>query len=837
MAHQERQWISPHRTTLKHTDVLLADFQAGLEFMTRPDTPDPPPTGGQRLDGTDVFDRLARSLEVAERYVEQLAHSEDCEPTDLDRSQDAKQTAPRLFAGLKYSSGYLATIAVALFASGAAGLVNQVVWLRCLKTYLGGSHAITSMIVMMVLMGGLGFGSLVTSRLVRRMRSPLQVLAAVEILLAIVNLGICILFAVHLESSWIAVQRWALEFSIPLPAVYAIGACSILGVPCLLLGATLPLAAEALQRELGLRDSRLLGPLFAVMTVGGVTGTVITSGWMLAEWGYRLSLMSALCLNVAAGGILMFLYMSSTTKGGLTPADAKPIAGRKSVSGWRLTLVLAFACGFLSLSYGMYLLRLLPLRHGAVPLTYAAVITGCLVGLSVGAVWSAKSRSITLSAALRVTALSIVATVPAFAFDSRFSITDTGSMALFVLARCIYFVPCVMFGYQFSLLNRFAASSWGRDVGRIAAWSALGSCLGIAGTTLIGFKLPFFLLALVLALTLYALQELVDSAPIQQRLRDARASRRWMPPAIAAAAVVVSPYLVNLNQLIPNMTMYSGRDGVIIVQKNGDVICDGLWQTRLSNNDHHIGSRNWYAAVCPVVCHSSGEIEDVCILGVSTGITASTLTKLDTVRQVDAYEIHTMWEQVYRDYPAETLHLSENETIHLIWNDPRSGLNLNDKQYDLIQAQPVDLKRFGSGLLSSLEFYRLVQSRLKPGGVFCLDSTGTPEQSFVARATARRVFAHSVSFFDGSLLVLSDTPIDINPDRIRSSLTSADPLWTEIRSCNETQTAEQIMRLVAPPIMAAGDDSLLITDDHPIVEYPHFLKREVRARYPDLDLN
>ena len=53
---------------------------------------------------------------------------------------------------------------VVLFSSGAAGLINQVVWQRALKVFLGGSESISSMIVVVVFLGGLGAGSWLAGR-------------------------------------------------------------------------------------------------------------------------------------------------------------------------------------------------------------------------------------------------------------------------------------------------------------------------------------------------------------------------------------------------------------------------------------------------------------------------------------------------------------------------------------------------------------------------------------------------------------------------------------------------------------------------------------------------
>jgi len=211
-----------------------------------------------------------------------------------------------------------------------------------------------------------------------------------------------------------------------------------------------------------------------------------------------------------------------------------------------------------------------------------------------------------------------------------------------------------------------------------------------------------------------------------------------------------------------------------------------------------------------------------------TGITAGTLAKLSAIKQIDGYEISTVLKQVYRDYSAGTLDLTNNRKINLIWQDARTGLSLNNKQYDLIQTQPLYLKQAGSSLLNSLEFFQLVKRRLKPGGVFCLYSNGTAEQAFTVRETADQVFPYRVSFFEGYLVVLSNDPIEIDEQMLSNQLASDDPLWSEISKFPPTSTGKKIMALLDSPKLQAGVGTLIITDDHPLVEYPQMLRQRVR---------
>ncbi len=724
-------------------------------------------------------------------------------------------------------------LSLALFGSGAAGLMNQVIWQRSLKVWLGGSESICSMVVVLVFMAGLGLGSIAMSKWARKLKSPLRTFCWVEIALALVNICISNILSTDISHSVFAVAKVALAAGIPLLLLYGLIATITLAIPCLLMGMTMPLAAETCQRDLGIRNARVLGLLLFINTLGSVLGTIFSSGTMLPILGQSKSLLLAAGLNGLAAALLLALYLLRRRNPKSLPST-NPSNLKSASRGWRPNFEekLALGLGFCSLGYEMYLFRLIPLRHEPLPFTFAAVLTGFLLFWSLGAALSSQRRTMSLSLGLRLCALTSVISIPMFVFDQPMAIKSTLTLVLFVLAKTPYFIPCLLFGYLFGQVSQRAAKSWGEDIGRLYAWNTLGACLGILLTTFVGYEMPFFAMVLVLALLLFAMQEytLEKTSPNT----NAHSARRWTLPLTAALATVVGCLTLDLSQVIPQQRMYSGRDGVIMIQDNGDLVWDGLWHSKLSQNDDHIATNNWSLAVCPVICHPTGKIEDVCVIGMGTGITAGTLAKLTSVKQIDGYEISTVLKQVYRDYPTGTLDLLHNKKIHLIWQDARTGLALSPKQYDLIQAQPLYLKQAGSSLLNSVEFFHLVKQRLKPGGVFCLYSNGTAEQAFTVRETADQVFPHRVSFFDGYLVVLSSDPITLDAATLASRLGSDDPLWKEIRNNPPTSTGNKILSLVDTPKLPAGNGSLVVTDDYPLVEYPDYLALQLKQMHNKL---
>ncbi len=81
------------------------------------------------------------------------------------------------------------------------------------------------------------------------------------------------------------------------------------------------------------------------------------------------------------------------------------------------------------------------------------------------------------------------------------------TLGWFIATRCFYFVPCLAFGYLFGLVTAQAAKSWGRDVGRLYGWNTCGSCLGVLLMTLVGYEMPYFMMAFALVPLLFALEE------------------------------------------------------------------------------------------------------------------------------------------------------------------------------------------------------------------------------------------------------------------------------------------------------------------------------------------
>jgi spermidine synthase len=670
--------------------------------------------------------------------------------------------------------------------------------------------------VVIVFLGGLGAGSWLAGRVAGHLRNPLVTLAYLELLLGALTSGIRALLSTDLAESVFAAERVAQAFGTPLWLIYGAVALLLLTPPCLVMGATIPLAAEGCQRRLAERDASRLAWLIAANTFGAVAGTVAASWHLLPEHGQSASLLAAIALNLMAG--LLVLSMRARVAVDAPVIDAAPAAARPAGATPGRLAWLALALGFCALAYEMLLLRMVALRHEPLPYTFAAVLTGFLVYWSLGAALSAWRRGLSFAAAAGACGLLVAACQPLLMIDTPSPATTVAALAWFLASRCLYFVPCLLFGYLFGRVVIAAAESWGRDVGRVYAFNTAGSCAGVVAMTLVGYEIPFFLAATALSLLMLAVRDL-------ERTRATGPSRRWMLPSTVAVAVALLPFVVDFTDAL-GLPMFSSRNGVILVDGSGNLIWDGLWHSRLSRDGDHVGTANWYLAVAPVVAHA-GPTTDALVIGVGAGVTAATIAK--TGAAVDAYDINRGLLRLFRRYPEGTLGVADNPAISIRWQDARSGLALSDKRFDVVQTQPLYLKQAGSSLLNSEQFFRLVSRRLKPGGVFCLYSNGTPAQALVVRQTAARVFPHRVSFSNGYLLLLSNDPIDLGEASLRERYRGSGPFWDEVRAHERTRDASAFLQLFDPPDFPWGRGDLVTTDDHPIVEYPNVVEARARA--------
>ena len=697
---------------------------------------------------------------------------------------------------------------VGLVCSGVAGIVNQVVWQRALKIFLGGSETLSSMVVVLVFLLGLGSGAALAGRVTPRIRNPLLALAGVELALAAGNAVVAWILGLDLTESVYAVQRLALSAGVPLRVVYAAASAVLLLPPTMAMGATVPLASEACQRQLHAASARLVPVLFFVNTAGAAVGAWAASAWLLPAVGQRAALLVAVGCNALAALAVGLLARSP---------DAAPVPVAASEAPRPLTREegLGALLGFLSLGYEMVLFRILALAHEPLPTTFATGLAGFLLAWSIG---------VALAGPFKVwIPVPALATAAAIAAVPRFYAWEVGGGGFDVVAStAIYVLPCIGFGWMYGQLVARGAEVWGRDVGRYTALNTLGSCAGILFFTLVGYEIPQSLDAWALAVLLVA-AALYDGGT------------RLGAGVAGAVAVGLVGYGLALPHTETNgIREYWGRDGVVEVDVEGNVYIDGLWHTRLSEATDPVGRPyTWLMAFAAALAHDDPHPKKALVVGAGVGVSSNSLAGLEGLA-IDGYEINHTLKRVLRDYPEETHHVLANPIMRWMWQDARTGLALDATTYDIILSAPLYLRQAGSSLLLSKEYLALAKSRLAPGGVLAVYSNeDAAAQSRLVQRTIAEVFDYRVTWYEGLVTIASDHPIAITEERFRERLALPDRLYQQAVGFDRSLSAEGGLRVWYDGDRFATElADRPITDDQPLVEYPELAERWVGSVAP-----
>jgi spermidine synthase len=169
-----------------------------------------------------------------------------------------------------------------------------------------------------------------------------------------------------------------------------------------------------------------------------------------------------------------------------------------------------------------------------------------------------------------------------------------------------------------------------------------------------------------------------------------------------------------------------------------------------------------------------------------------------------------------------TYAVHERPNLTMLVEDGRNHMALAGRTYDVITADAMFPSQAGSTNLYSQEYYTLARRTLKPGGVMLQwvnQDIPEPEQQMLMR-TFMRVFPHVSLWLDGSLLVGSDQPFDRTMPWLDGVF--AQPIARGALSQVNIRSADDVRRLYKgdrAAIEAQIGDGLIVTDDHPRVEY------------------
>lgn len=472
-------------------------------------------------------------------------------------------------------------LALFFVLSGAAGLIYESVWARYVSLLVGHS-AYAQVIVLVMFLGGMAIGSLLTAKWSDRIRAPLLWYALAEALIGI--------FAMLFHGVFIGVTRLAYESWLPslspgfgvTAAMWTIAAVLILP-QSILLGATFPLMTAGAIRYRPGRAGTWLGLLYFANSFGASMGALVEGFYLIGAFGLDGTLRAAAALNgIVAVGILVALARPSQVFGesAARPATVDSVPPRdesKDSVGLRampphlgsVLLAVSFATAFSSFFYEIAWTRMLSLVHGSATHSFELMLSAFVLGLALGSLWISRRADrledpiSTLARLQWAMGVAAIATLPLYvlSFDWTAALltalgnTD-GDYRVYSTVRygitLVIMLPATFCaGTTLPLITRtlLASGSGERAIGAVYGVNTIGSIMGAGIAALV--LVP--LIGLKWLLISGGLIDVAVGAALfiwSDRARGTRPNQRRLWIAGPATAVVIAG-LVSLSPLTP----------------------------------------------------------------------------------------------------------------------------------------------------------------------------------------------------------------------------------------------------------------------------------------------
>ncbi|HRH98998.1 MAG TPA: fused MFS/spermidine synthase, partial [Prosthecobacter sp.] len=660
-------------------------------------------------------------------------------------------------------------LALILLLSGFCSLVYQTVWLREFRLVFGGA-APAAAALMAVFMGGRGFGGKFFGGWVERVGRPFRFYARLEVGIALAAVAspamLGLARSLYLQTGGTAGMGLGMATCLQL-----LMTALVLGVPCFLMGGTLPAAMKFAQCDDDPHRSTTAF-FYGINIAGAVIGAALSTFWLLPSFGNNAALTIAVLVNLvialAAGSISMFQEKEARQPSiEAEPTNEICVAAKAPPS---FVLAAAFMSGFTFFVAELVWYRIsTPLLGGSVygfGLVLCVVLTGMGIG---GLLYSLilKKAEPSIAGFTIVSALQALAVLVPYALGDRIAhlaliLNDSlrglglGEMAMgwAVVMGALAFIPSLLSGIQFpllvSLLGRGNAGV-GQQLGRAYLWNTFGSITGslLGGfilVPLLGLKGCWVLAALLIATMSAA------SLWLQLRGRPQEAgtmvSRLSWNGGLAAAALVVcgfcafgamGPTAVWMHTPIGYGRVsqdYRSALGLETWERNAQralvqaydgretsvAVINGTQYSFLTNGKSD-GSAVGDAAtqvmlgITGAILHPSPK--NACVVGLGTGTTAGWLADVPGMQHVDVLELEEEIRKVARFFDPVSRNAMTHPRINNITGDAREFLLTKGENYDLIVSEPSNPCRAGVANLYTREFYRNASQRLTRNGIFC----------------------------------------------------------------------------------------------------------------------
>ncbi len=731
----------------------------------------------------------------------------------------------------------LALLLALFFFSGACGLAYQVLWLRRLALVFGVTvHAAGT--VLAAFMTGLGLGSMLAGPLLRRVRRPLMLFGVAEILVGLSALATP--FALDATALvYERLYRAASDRLSLLTLARFVSSFVVLLLPTMLMGLTLPvLSASRIVREA--RFASRLGSLYAINTMGALVGTAAIGFVLIGAIGIWNCFLLASSLNVAVGSVALLMRRGAVEADlAISPNQPSPPGEATRHSLAYVVAVVIAVSGLTALALEVIWFRMLLQFLDATTYAFTTMLGTVLAGIAAGGAVASGLLRRDRNWALWLCALqygTAVAVMASAAFLSWTYAADWRTAAAIPASAAAILPAALLMGMTFPIALRAGMgaadvsdpASTARVVGRLYALNVGGA---VAGALLAGFVLLPSLgtrTALIAAAALYVGTGCLLALRATPRRRALLAAALGLAAFPLLVARVPDPFAAAFDRRhgrnMRELWRHDGAQAAVSVRASGSqraLFLDGLHQ---ANDTPEMVRLHRTIGHLPMVLHPSPV--DVLVVGLGGGATAGAVSRHHGAR----IQVVELSEGVRRAAPFFA-HISydvlRHPNVRLRVDDGRNFLRFSGAQFDVITADIIQPHHAGAGHLYSREYFSLVRSALKEGGI-ALQWIGEPSgiQYRLIMRTFIDVFPEATLWCDGGLIAGSLRPLRIQAATLEGK-----------RAAPDTRAALDAVGLLDFATLArwytAGaremrefvGDGPMLTDDQPLVEYFRSLPR------------
>ncbi len=677
-----------------------------------------------------------------------------------------------------------------------------------------GATVLAYTIVLAAFMLGLALGGWRFGRRIDQRGRPLIVYAVLE-----TGIGLWALLLPHLltvaMSVFASTARGLAEAPFLLNIVRSLFAFAALLLPTILMGGTLPVLTKSLVHT-GQELGHKVGKLYAINTFGAILGVGAAGFLLIGKIGEIRTTLIAVALNftAAVGAALLFRARLRSQPSSSVAPVAKPDDDDGSTPFSRQALLLAVIAvtGFTILAYEVLWTRTAVLLTGNTTYSFSLMLLAFLTGIALGsAIMSAIFRTWNPSWAVRWRTLAalqlVLGLVALFSFAAPVpAVTLTYPLwiklglpnwlpgpvpALFLLLAPLTLISGASFPVAASLCARDLRAV-GSGVGSVYLWNTIGAAAGaaIAGLVL----LPTFGIAnsflICIALNLLAGLLLLTNAPTGSFAQRTRPAIAWLGIAtISFALILPATDGLQTPRTILNKHLKRAYRKCIFYQEDPNGIVS-VWINPQSDDPWFNNKRLYIDSQPMAVAYRYGMIyerlqahyplllhpdpKEALVICLGTGTTLGSVGQYP-VTTIDCVELSRSVVDAGVCFKEETHNILADSRLTINITDGRNYLLSTRKSYDVITAEPMHPHLAGTVNLYTKEYFELVKSRLRPGGI-CSHwiplHRMRPEEVKQAIQAFRAVFPHCLLFVEtaDAIILGSDRPLRIDVDRWRRYL-------------------------------------------------------------------